>query len=260
MNPQALLAWWNLIFVVPFGLALVYLALYTLGGVTFGEADADGDFDHDVDAHVDVDADADADVNADGDLHADADTHIDADADHDVDHDVEGDGATGGHTSLHAAALAFLGVGRVPLSVLLMVLLMTWGATGFVVNQIAAMRLGGGAGVAMVSIPIAALAALALTRMLVRAIDRWLPLNETTARRRHELLGRAGEAIFPIGAQFGLAAVRDDRGELYQVPCRLDPETDAPLPKGSRVRLVAYSAKNKSFFVTASEPGGGAGV
>src|SRR5436305_13932391 len=107
MNPQTLLAWWNLIFVVPFGLALVYLALYTLGGVTFGEADADADFDHDVDvdAHADLHGHVDVDVDADADLQADAEADVDADGD--VDQDVDAD-APGGPASLQAAALAFL--------------------------------------------------------------------------------------------------------------------------------------------------------
>jgi hypothetical protein len=238
MNAQLLLSWWNLIYVVPFGLAMVYLALYTLSGVDFGDADADADAHLDADAHVDADADADAD--ADGDADADSDAHADADA--------EADGEA--HVSAHSAAMAFLGVGRVPLSVLLTVLLMTWGATGFMVNQIVGPRLGAGPRPAMLSAPVAALVSLALTRLLVRAIERWLPLNETTARRRHELLGRAGQAIFPIDRRFGLAAVRDDRGELYQVPCQLDPKLDEPIAKGAAVRLVAYSAKTKSFYVT----------
>jgi membrane protein implicated in regulation of membrane protease activity len=259
MNVQLLLTWWNLIFVVPFLLALLYLVLYTLSGVDFGEADADGDFDGHVDAHADVDADADADVDADMDADADVDADVDADADADADADVDVDADADGHVDAdadhdavpaHLALMSFIGVGRVPLSLLLTVLLMTWGAAGFVVNQIAGPRLGVGPRLAVVSIPIAALASLGLTRLLASAIDRWLPLNETTARRRHELLGRSGEAIFPIGRQFGLAAVRDERGELYQVPCQLDPKLEGPIAKGAKVRLVAYSAKTRSFVVT----------
>ena len=40
---QWLLSWWNLIFLIPFVFALLYLVLYTMSGITFGEADADGD-------------------------------------------------------------------------------------------------------------------------------------------------------------------------------------------------------------------------
>ena len=268
MTAHLLLSWWNLIFVVPFGLALLYLGLYTLSGVTFGETDADTDLDADVDTDADTDVDADADLHADADLDADAhidadadvdadaDTHIDADADAhaDADTDSGADVSPGGHAPLHLLAMSFLGVGRVPLSLLLMVLLMTWGAVGFVTNQLLADRWGHAPRAALISIPVAALAAVLFTRALVRAIDRFLPLNETSARRRHELLGSIGEALFPIDARFGLVAVRDDRGELFQVPCRTHDDRDV-LPKGARVRLIGYSAKTRSFFVSgAREP------
>ena len=265
MTLQTLLAWWNLIFVMPFGIALVYLGLYTLSGVTFGEADADADADPDVDADADADVHVDADADVDADAHVDADGHVDVDADADADaadhggdadspdtHGADTHGA--GHAPFHAAAMSFLGVGRVPVSLVLMVLLMTWGATGFIANQLIVDRLAHGWHVAAVSVPAAAVVSLVFTRMLVRAMDRWLPLNETSARRRHDLLGSVGQALFPITGQFGLAAVRDERGELYQVPCRVAGE-GGPIAKGARVRLVSYSAKNKSFCVTPAEVG-----
>ena len=82
MNAEWLLNWWNLIFLLPFGLALLYLGLYTISGVTFGDGDVDHDFD--VDHDVDADADADHDISADH----------DADAGHDA-----GGGQGGGHPS-----------------------------------------------------------------------------------------------------------------------------------------------------------------
>jgi hypothetical protein len=116
MNAEWLLHWWNLIFLLPFGLALMYLALYTLSGVTFG----DGDLDHSFDADHDLGADAGHDLEADHDM--------------DADHDPGNDGPASGHASGPLAALSWLGVGRVPLSILLMVLLLTWGVVGFVAN------------------------------------------------------------------------------------------------------------------------------
>ena len=223
MNAQSLLAWWNLIFVVPFGLALLYLGLYATTGLGVGEVDADAD------------AAADADADADG----------DADADHDAD---------GGHASVQAAVLGFIGVGHVPVGFLLMAIPMGWGVTGFVVNQTLARRYGDGPRLAMASLPAAAVASLLMLRAIVAAVDRWLPLNASSARRRHELLGSAGDALFAINETFGLASVRDDRGELYQVPCRVEPGA-AALPKGARVRLVAYSGTDKSFFVRPLERG-----
>lgn len=240
MTIDWIIGWQNLIYLVPFGLALLYLLLYAASGLTFGDADVDAPdgpaVGHGHDAHLasDVEADIDHDV----------------DADHDVDpdgggssHDAAGDG--GGPLK---AALTWLGVGRVPLSILLMVLMLTWGATGFVVNQIARPSFAHDWQVAVASLPAAALTALLVTRLVVRAIDRWIPLDETTARRRHDLLGLAGVAMYDVDDRFGMVSVRDDRGELHQVPCRLAGR-HPPVPKNGRAVLVSYNAKENLYGV-----------
>src|SRR5438067_3052533 len=145
MTTQWLLSWWNLIFIVPFLLAMLYLGVYTLTGITFGEADADADMDADADVHVDaeVDHDISADADADHDISAESNADHDIGNDHDAgDHDADQDGDHdaddgGGPSSALLAALAWLGVGKVPVSLLLMILLMTWGAVGFGINQAA---------------------------------------------------------------------------------------------------------------------------
>jgi hypothetical protein len=241
MNAEWLISWWNLIFLLPFGLALLYLGLYTVSGVTFGEGDFDADHDFDADADADGDFEAhDAEAAADHDADASADADQDADTDHDSDDTGSG----------RFSALTWLGVGKVPLSILLMVLLFTWGATGFFVNVFLAER--GGRAV-LVSLPAAAVASLLLTRLISAAMARWVPLNETTARRRHALLGSVGQAVFAIDHKFGMASVRDDLGDLYQVPCRVGEEQE-PVAKGSAVKLVAYNAKLGLFYVKSHDP------
>src|SRR5690349_9527724 len=131
MTLQWTLAWWNLIFILPFGLALLYLILYAASGLTFGETDSEVEIDHDVDA---------------------------------------------GEASPARAALQWLGVGRVPLSILLMVLLLAWGTSGFLANQI----LRGSVAetyLVLASVPIALAVSLLITRILVRAIQRFVPLD-----------------------------------------------------------------------------------
>ena len=243
MTLDWILGWQNLIYLVPFGLALLYLLLYAASGLTFGDADADasGGYDADADADVDADVDADADVDVDADADHDAGADGDHDHDHDHDHDV-------GDASPLKAALTWLGVGRVPLSILLMVLFLAWGATGFVVNQIARPTFAEDWQVAIASLPAALLTALLTTRLVVRAIDRWIPLDETTARRRHDLLGLAGTAIYAVDERFGMLSVRDDRGELHQVPCRLA-AGHPPVPKHGRAVLVSYNAKDNLYGV-----------
>jgi hypothetical protein len=268
MNTQWLLGWWNLIFIVPFFLALVYLGVYTLTGVTFGDADHDADLDADHDVDADVDADADADIDADADVDADADTDIDADTDADADSDADADPeaeggaaetAVGGRAPLVTGLLSAFGVGRVPLSILVTVLLFTWGAAGFITNVAVQARVGEAWRATLVSVPLALVAGLLMSRLVSEVICRFMPLNETSARRRHELLGLAGEALYPIGGQFGLAAVRDAEGNLFQVPCRVAPGA-ADIAKGGRVLLVAYNARKQIYDVVPRDPAVSAGA
>lgn len=275
MNAQWLLGWWNLVFIGPFGLALIYLGLYCVTGITFGDADAevdadvDADFeadadadvdadvdpDADVDAEADLDADADADADVDADADADTDADADADADHDADHDHDAESEAHGASGRGSSALgvlSLLGVGKVPLSVLLTVLLLSWGMIGFIVNAVLQAQAKTGPQAAMFSLPIALLGSLLTARGVASLVSRCVPLNETSARRRHELLGSVGQALFPISRQFGLVAVRDVEGNLFQVPCRVGPDAD-DIAKGTAVRLVGYNARQQIFQVVPAE-------
>jgi membrane protein implicated in regulation of membrane protease activity len=252
-----LLAWWNLVFLVPLGLALVYLGIYTISGVTFGEGDADvdhdADLDADVDAHGHVEVEGDADVDADADSDVEAEAEAEADGDHDVDQDA--DHGSGGGRSSFAEALAWLGAGQVPLSTLLMVLLMFWGFIGFTANQFGREWAGiRGAPVALLSIPLALIGSAVATRSVARLVHRLLPNVRTDVRRRSALLGEVGDALFPIDERFGMAAVRDDRGNLYQVRCRID-SGHAAVGKGEKVLLVGYDARTNTFDVVADDGG-----
>jgi hypothetical protein len=251
MKIEWLFAWYNLIFIVPFLLAMLYVGVYSMSGLTFGDPDADADGDVDTDAHVEVDGHVealhlDADADADADAHVDPDAHVDADADHDHE-------AVAGPGSILAAVLSFLGVGRVPLSILLMVLLLTWGMIGFILNYLLWDRLASPALLVAVSISAAAIGSSLCTRLVSSAITRWLPLDAASVPRRHDLLGAVGEVILPIDGSFGMASVRDERKTLLQVPCRRH-SGDGVLEKGDKVRFVAYNGKQRMYYVVKYDP------
>lgn len=261
-----LLSWWNLIFILPFGLALFYIGLYTMSGLSFGEGEADlhGDFGGDVggdtDLHADVDLHADADLQHDFHVAADAgsgeaggDAHADTDASAAEHGDADADAHGGSGQPIHLAVLSWLGVGRVPLSIVLIVMLLFWGSIGFVTNALVRSNVGENWRAALFSLPAAALGTLLLTRCVVLLIGRWLPLNETSAKRRHAILGSVGEALYDINANFGLVIVREEGGgDLFQVPCRVT-EGGAAILKGSRVKLVAYGGPESVFYVVPYE-------
>ena len=240
MTLEWLLSWWNLIYVVPFGLAMAYLFAYASSGWTFGDFEADADVEADVD--VEVDADVDADFDAEADVDHDVDVHggrinIDADSE-----------AAGGHQGL-AGMLSWLGVGRVPLSVILMVLLLTWGVVGFGANQV--LRDAMGTAVWLASIPLAAFVSLGLTAAISNGLARVLPVAEGGALTRRQLVGRRGTVIFAVTEAAGLVSVRDDEGDRYQVAARTLPGRDAVLP-GEEVVLVRYDPDRSLFLVRPS--------
>ena len=237
MTMQWILGWWNLVFLVPFSLALLYLALYTVSGVTFGEADADAG------------GDADAGVDADAEVDAHADAGADADGGHDVHHHHPAHGTGPAKSGVGVAdVLGLLGAGRVPLSLVLMILLLAWGFIGFVANQFLREAVPRQWMVPLVSLPLAAVGAVAVTALTTRMLGRIMPADETYARRRDALLGEVGEAVFPIDERFGMAAVRDDRGNLFQVACRVEPGRP-PIAKGAKVLLVGHDAGRNVFHV-----------
>lgn len=263
MTAAWLLSWWNLIFIVPFGLAVVYLGLYTMTGI---DGDAGSHADSDAAADADAHLDADAEVHADADAHLDADAHIEAG--HDL-HHVEHAGTHGhghGHSHypavhkavpLHTAILAFIGVGRAPVGLVLMILLMTWGCIGFIANNVARPLVPADWMVALGSLPLAALGSVLVTSGIARLVGRYLPSTETSAHKRRDLCGLVGEALYPITPQFGMAVVRDRHGNRFQVACRAGgtANDEATIAKGEPVLLVRFDEADQTFTVIPYELG-----
>jgi len=251
MNAALLLTWWNLIFLLPFGLGLLYLVIYSVSGLSFGDAlDAEAD----ADAHVDAEAHAEmsAEVHAEGEFHAEPDAEVqteivDADADHEAEHEAD---AHEHDSNSIADVLTWLGLGKAPLTILITVLLITWGLAGFFINLGLWGSMGGW--VWIVSVPAAAIISLGVTHLAGRAFARLMPASAGNAPPKTSLVGRVGEALYNIDHKFGLAAVRDPKGELYQVPCRIYPDRPV-IPKGDKVLLVDYDTDEKLFYVARSE-------
>jgi len=237
MTLQWLLGWWNLVFIVPFVLGLMYLGLYTLTGLTFGDTDADVDVDHDIDAHLEVGHDVDTDAD------------VDADADHDVDQDADHDADDGGRGAV-LTALSWIGIGQMPLSLVMMIHMLCWGAIGFAGVQLTRGRpigmsvaLGGTAG---------AFGASLITHLVARVLGPRVFRAPSTARRWHQLLGSRGVAMYSIDEQFGMVSGRDERGELFQAACRVS-QGQSPIEKGEAVELIAYAAKERMFYVVRAD-------
>jgi hypothetical protein len=162
--------------------------------------------------------------------------HLDGDA---------GLGADGG-----GDLLGWLGLGRIPLLMLIVVLLALFGLVG-VTGQALAASLTGGPVSPWIAAPAALAAALPLTGVAARGLARILPGDETTAVGRDSLIGR--RATIVVGtARCGSparASVRDVHGQTHYVMVEPSDERQA-VPEGGTVLLVA---REDDIFVGLAE-------
>lgn len=215
MSPlDFLLAGYNLPFLLALGLALVLAALQIFGGDTEGDAD--------VDADADVDVDADADVDA----------------------------AVGGNVGLVGGFLGFLGIGKVPLTIVLLVLFASFGLAGLVGNGALIDSFGTYPDHAFFAVLAGSgLVALLGTSIIGRGIARLAP-RTSTAIRQEDLVGSIGTVVTPtVSPTYGRVQVRDKHGSLHTVYAVV--EEDDPLPSQTDVALVSYDPQQRRFLVRA---------
>jgi len=224
-----LFAWYNVVFAACFAVGLFFTALQVLG---LGHSDVDLDADADIDANADIDADADADVDTDADGGAETSAHVGA---------GESVGAT-------QAVAQFVGVGRVPVSAILMTLFYTVGLTGWIANLLLRPRYESDRAMFFTSLAIALVVGLVVMRLVGGLLARYLPSVLTSAMNRRQLVGLVGEAILPITEQFGRVAVKDRYGTLHQLNGKVPPGVD-PIAKGTRVILTKYLPEGDIYYV-----------
>lgn len=211
---EQLLLWYNLIFVLPFGLAVLYLLIMSFGilpiDMDFGmDYDVDMDFDHDIDL------------------------------DHDLDHDVGTDGAF--------KALSILGVGKVPLSIIGIAMLLLWGALGWLTNNVLETLIQTSHAYAAISMAVALVGSLLLTSLLSKLLVRFVPTSETYASSFHDLIGQVGTALHDVDEKFGRVRVLNEHNTLIDVTCVVDSE-ESSIPEGSKILLYDYDPEERRFL------------
>jgi membrane protein implicated in regulation of membrane protease activity len=259
-----LFAWFNTPFTVLLGISVI-LALLQLVGLGGGDHDSDGDadagvdhdmdldhsvdFEHGVDVDHAVDLDHDVDLQHDVDLDHSADLDHDAAVEHSVDHDVD-HGADGGHEGAPGtlALLAYLGVGKVPLTVLMVLITGTIGLAGWVLNSVVQTVFGGYPGIFFAAVlPLSLVGSGVLTARVARIIGNALPPISTTATRSEALVGIQGTVISPfVDARYGMVHVRDRGGTLISVFATCDGE---PICRGEKVVLVRYDPVLRTYTI-----------
>lgn len=134
--------------------------------------------------------------------------------------------------------LAWLGVGRIPLLVLLVAFLAIFGLLGLAGQQVAT-ALTGAALTPWLAAPVVAVAALPLTAVAARGLARVLPQDETSAVELDELLGR--QAVIVTGeARLGhpaRARAEDRFGQAHYV--MVEPDRAGPSFREGEAVLLA---------------------
>jgi hypothetical protein len=247
---MVLLEWQYLIFLLPIGFGALYLMLMAFG-LCFGESEIDAGG-HDVDAEVDHDIGVDHDVA----LEHDVAVEHDVGADHDisVEHDVgaQAAGATAvdhgdagvAHLGAFDVLVGFLGVGKVPLTTLLLSYCFIWGGAGLISLTVLKQA------PVWTAIVIAAAAANFLTRHLAAGVAWLLPALETYHTPKQHLLGLRGEVLYEVTENSGIVRVVDERHDQRDVHARVAPGAKK-IPARTSVVLARYDAATKTFLVEA---------
>jgi hypothetical protein len=225
-----LLQWWNLIFVLPFFGAMFYVFLLALGLVHL-EHDIALEVDHDVGFEHEAGIEHTAEVGHDG--------------DHGVSHPTE--------QGIFIRVLSFFGIGRVPLSIIIISFCIIWGFSGWVSNKVFSAVYLPGFLFVWISVAIALICSLSMTKFLASILAKIMPSTETYAVSEADFVGRTAQAISIVNETFGQAGLTDDSGNFHTVVCRVQ-AGQKEIPKGEDVVLMFYDKERSLFYVNSDSP------
>lgn len=164
-------------------------------------------------------------------------------------HDGAGHESHDGHDSLFARAFALLGVGRVPLTVVLMISSLYFGGLGIICNTFLS-----SAGLAPsfygpISVAVAFVGMVALSGATTRLIQRHFPTSESYPISRQDFAGCSGTLLLPADRSSGYAQVKDREGNVHNIRCRT---MQGALPKGAAILVIEYDEDSKTFTIDAN--------
>jgi hypothetical protein len=238
------LNWWNLIYVVPLLISVAWILTTVFSGMHghagHGASHGAGHHIGEVGHHV---AEAAAHAVHHGDVgHTAAHGH------------VQGDGAhhAHAHTSHEDTApsrlLMLLGIGQVPVTLLIGVFLLCWGAFGMLTNQLFGIALRYPGIYIWPSLGVTFVSSSAVTRAMASIVGRLLPGDETYGVTRFELVGSMGRSVFPTSEKAGTIDIKDRYGTVHRVQAKVEPGKEA-IPSGADCIVVDFDEDDKRFIV-----------
>lgn len=209
---ETLVTWWNVPFLAALGFAIIMIAIIGVGGVG-GDHDMDHDVSHDI-------------------------SH-----DTDTDHGMEHDHNTAGSHDL----LSFIGIGRVPITIVIMTFCLIWGVSGIISNMIFLGKLSPAVFIC-ISVILAFVCSVFVTRYLSKGLARIFQTETYKGYPIELLLNQDAIAQNHISQTFGSASVYDPYGVLREVDCRVLPGYPT-IPASSPITLAEWNPEKRVFYV-----------
>lgn len=220
VEPSELLQWWNLIFELPLLGAALYIVLLSTSTLDQGH---------------DLEADAQEPLPPDHAIASSSDLHLDS-------QELPAQGGLG-------QALDFLGIGKVPLSIVLPTFFLLWSFAGFTSNIILGRFVALPQVYVGLSVVLATLVGVIVTRHLSLFLASVLPRTQSYGIDIEDLAGLVGVAGSPgVTSTFGEAQVYDKYDNQHTVSCRVRPG-ESQIHTGSRILLIDYDRKRRVFIV-----------
>jgi membrane protein implicated in regulation of membrane protease activity len=258
MGIHEFLQWWNLVYVAPLFVSIIWIlgTIFTMG---HGDAGHGGHVSHGVENVVHSVA-----HGVEHGLH-----HVGSAFDHAIHHgDVSHDGAVhhdvNGHSHHHDSGsnsddvgrgqsiftwlINVLGLGQIPITLLIGMFLLCWGAVGMTANQILAGIMKYPAIYIWPSLAVTFFSSFIVTRALVAIVVRCIPETETFGVSRLQLVGSLGKTVFSTSANAGTVDIKDQYGTVHRVQAKTEDGKDA-IPSGREVIIIDFDDDDKRFVV-----------
>lgn len=229
------LAWENVGYLGTFILGLMFLIMSLMG---MGEHEVGHDIEHDVDHDIDHDVGHETDH--------DATAKIDYVHEHGA--EAHSAAAKGDDMSAMHFVLNLLGVGRCPLSIIIMCWLFIFSVTGVISNIILKNILFTPYIYGPISYVGAFFISFTLTGFLARLVGKIMPTNETSVLASEDFVGSIGKVLYEFDSeQKSFAQFFDTNKTLNEV--RIINVTGKKINKGESVLLTEYDKKNDIYEV-----------
>jgi membrane protein implicated in regulation of membrane protease activity len=144
--------------------------------------------------------------------------------------------------------MSVLGIGQVPITLLLGIFMFCWGACGMTMNQ---MFTGVGKYPLVYiwpSMGITFAISFLVTRAMAAIVARTLPTEETFGVSRRELIGLTGKAVFTISAKGGTVDIKDKYGTVHREQAKTG-EENSNVISGTEVLVLDYDVTDHKFVV-----------